>query len=303
MKYFSDSERGALPRTKNEIPHNVWLGVTAYIQGLIDTGWFGEQFPELCPDGQGCYGTNERTFSSALQAEVLGITYPFVTEEEEDPESWCSQKVSFTPSYLDILDLVQFCYVNVSKPTFGRQYHSYYGHYHIASFDSESAKDDFLEKINTIFSRNGLAYELLGDGQIIRVISSSLNSVIQQIQKTSEHALNDLLEHANRKICNPDVRVRYEALKELWDAFERIKTILKPENKKQSMTILLESCSSDTAFRSELEAEARTLTNIGNKFFIRHSEMSQIKLSDSDHIEYLFHRLASFMLLLTKKLG
>jgi len=69
------------------------------------------------------------------------------------------------------------------------------------------------------------------------------------------------------------------------------------------MAILLDSCSSDAAFRTELETEAKTLTNIGNTFFIRHSEMSQVKLSDSDHIECLFHRLASFMLLLTKKLG
>lgn len=302
MKYFSDSERGALPRTKNEIPHNVWLGLTAYIQGLIDTGCFGEKFPELCPDGQGCYGTNERTFSSALQAEILEIEYPFVTEKEEDPDSWASKKVPFTPSYLDVLDLVQFCYFNVSKPVLG-QYHQYYGHHHIASFAPELAQDDFLKKINTIFTRNGLAYELLADGQIIRIVSSSLNSVIQQTPKTSEHVLNYLLEQANRKICNPNVQVRYEALKELWDAFERIKTVSRPENKSQSMTILLDSCSSDAEFRNELEIEAKALTSIGNRFFIRHSEMTQVQLSDSDHIEYLFHRLASFMLLLTKKLG
>lgn len=121
MKYFSDSERGALPKTKNEIPHNVWLGLTAYIQGLIDTGCFGERFPELCPDGQGCYGTNEKMFSSALQAEILEIEYPFVTEQEEDPDSWVSKKVPFTPSYLDVLNLfssvisisVSLCWVNI----------------------------------------------------------------------------------------------------------------------------------------------------------------------------------------------
>jgi hypothetical protein len=300
MKYFSDSERGALPRTKNEIPHNVWLGLTAYIQGLIDSGWFGEKFPELCPDGQGCYGTNERTFSLALQAEILGIEYPFVIEKEDGPDSWASKMVPFTPSYLEVLDLIQFCYSNVSKPTLG-QYHPYYGHHHIASFDRQSAQNEFLAKVDTIFSRNGLAYELLADGQIKRVVSGSLSSVIRQTPKTLEQELNDLIEHANRKICNTDVRVRYEAIKELWDAYERIKTVSDPEkNKKQSMTLLLDNCSSDPMFRAELETEAQTLTNIGNAFFIRHSEISQVKLTDSDHIEYLFHRLASFMLLLTK---
>ena len=72
MKYFSDTERGALPRTNNEIPYNAWCGVTAYIQKLIDTGYFGEQFPELCPDGQGCCGTDEKGFSLALKAEIEG---------------------------------------------------------------------------------------------------------------------------------------------------------------------------------------------------------------------------------------
>tara|TARA_Y100000588_G_C14280080_1_gene936615 strand:+ start:2051 stop:2962 length:912 start_codon:yes stop_codon:yes gene_type:complete len=303
MKYFSDQERGATLRTNNEIPHNVWCGLVALIQKLINTGCFGENFPELCPDGQGCCGTDETGFSFALKAEILGIEYPLVTEKDDNPEGWSYKKVPFVPDYLDVLDLVQFCYANVSKPTVGR-FHSYYGHHHIDSFDRETGRADFLEKVNTIFTRNGLAYELLAGGQIKRVMSGALGSVIQQTPKTSEQELNDLLEYANRKICNTDVRVRYEALKELWDAFERIKTVAEPEKgKKQSLTTLLDNCSADPDFRSELEAEAKALTNIGNAFFIRHSEVSQIKLTDSNHIEYLFHRLASLMLLLAKNLG
>jgi len=69
------------------------------------------------------------------------------------------------------------------------------------------------------------------------------------------------------------------------------------------MTQLLNAVSSTPEFREELESEAKALTNIGNAFFIRHSEVSQVKLQDSDHIEYLFHRLASFLYLLAKKLG
>lgn len=302
MKYFSDQERGTTPRTNNEIPHNVWCGLVALIQKLINTGYFGENFPELCLDGQGCCGTDETGFTFALKAEILGIEYPLVTEKDENPDGWSHKKVPFVPNYLDALDLVQFCYANVSKPTQG-SYHSYYRHHHLDSFDRTTGRADFLEKVNTIFTRNGLAYELLADGQIKRVMSGALSSVIQQAPKTSEQELNDLLEYANRKICNTDVRVRYEALKELWDAFERIKTVAEPEKrKKQSLATLLDNCSSDPDFRAELEAEAKALTNIGNAFFIRHSEISQIKLTDSSHIEYLFHRLASLMLLLAKNL-
>ncbi len=302
MKYFSDTERGALPRTNNEIPYNVWCGLTAYIQKLIDTGYFGEQFPELCPDGQGCCGSDEKGFSLALKAEILGVEYPFITEKE-DPNDWMAKKAPFTPNYLDILDLVQFCYVNVSKPTLG-QFHSFFGHHHITSFDRSTGQAEFLDKIDTIFSRNGVAYQLQADGQITRVLNSSLGSVTGQVNKTLDQELNDLIARANTKICNADVQVRYDALKELWDAFERIKTVFNPsQSKKQSMTQLLDACTSDKEFRVQLESEATALTTIGNSFFIRHSEVTQVKLNDSDHIEYLFHRLASFICLLAKKLS
>ena len=302
MKYFSDSERGALPRANNEIPYNVWCGLTAYIQTLIDIGYFGENFPDLCPDGQGCCGTDEKGFSLALKAEILGIEYPFITEKE-DSDDWMSKKVPFTPDYLDVLDLVQFCYVNVSKPTMG-QFHSFFGHHHITSFDRSIGQAEFLDKIDTIFSRNGLAYQLHSNGQITTVLNPSLTSVTGQVSKTLDQELNDLIARANKKICNADVQVRYEALKELWDGFERIKTVFNPsQSKKQSMTQLLDACASDREFRAQLESEATALTTIGNSFFIRHSEVTQIKLNDSDHIEYFFHRLASFLCLLAKKLS
>ncbi|WP_421293854.1 AbiJ-NTD4 domain-containing protein [Aeromonas veronii] len=303
MKYFSDSERGSLPRTKNEIPHNVWCGLTAYIQQLIDTGAFGESFPEFCPDGQGCCGTDKKGFSLALKAEILGIEYPFITETKESSDSWMSKEIPYTPDYLDVLDLVQFCYVNVSKPRLG-QLHSYYGHYHITSFERLIGQNEFLNKIDTIFSRNGLAYQLLSSGEIIRILNPSLGTVIGKIPQTLDQELNELMTRANIKICNVDVQVRYESVRELWDAFERIKTLLDPsQSKKQSMVQLLDKCASDSEFRMQLETEAQILTSIGNSFFIRHSEVSQVKLNDSDHLEYLFHRLASFMYLLVKKLG
>lgn len=303
MKYFSDSERGVLPRINNEIPYNVWCGLTAHIQTLIDTGYFGEKFPELCPDGQGCCGTNKRGFSQSLKAEILTIDYPFVTEKEENTDGWISKDVPFTPSYLDVLDLVQFCYMNISEPTIG-EYHSYYGHHHLVSFDSSLAgKVDFIEKVNLMFSRNGVAYQLHTDGKITRVLNASLESVVGKVNQTADQELNDLIARANAKICNADVQIRYDALKELWDGFERIKTVFDTtKNKKQSMTQLLEACSSDQDFRTQLDLEARALTTIGNAFFIRHSEVTQVKLNDSDHIEYLFHRLASLMCLLAKKL-
>jgi hypothetical protein len=48
--------------------------------------------------------------------------------------------------------------------------------------------------------------------------------------------------------------------------------------------------------RELLDEEARKLTDIGNSFHIRHTEVKQTKLSDSAIIDYLFHRLFSKMI-------
>ncbi|MFZ3193998.1 MAG: hypothetical protein WA154_12435 [Moraxellaceae bacterium] len=305
MEYFSEIEKGYIPRMKDEIPHNVWCELASFFKILVEKGSFGEDFPAHCPDGQGCYGTDEKAFVLALKAEIINLEWPLVTtKDEDDPESWWTPKtVPFTPDYLDVLDLIQFCYKHVAKPEKG-SFHSYYGHYHLISFDRDKARSEFLEKIETLFRRNGLAYELKKDGSIFRILNPSLKTLVSRKTDVLDQELSDLIVRANGKITNPDVQVRYDALKELWDGFERAKTVFSPsENKKASATKLLNELSSEPSFREHLESESKNLTEIGNSYFIRHSEVTQIKLKDSDHIEYLFHRLASFLNLLTKKLG
>lgn len=73
MEYFSDKEKGSVARTKNDVSMIVWIGLVSYINTLINKGYFGMDFPEECPDGQGCIGTNEDTFKAALQAEIPNI--------------------------------------------------------------------------------------------------------------------------------------------------------------------------------------------------------------------------------------
>lgn len=87
MAYFSDLEKSKCPRTNTDIPHNVWCGITSYINSLIQNGYFSQNFPLMCPDGQGCYGTDEELFKNALQAEIIGIDWPLITSKEKQ-ETW-----------------------------------------------------------------------------------------------------------------------------------------------------------------------------------------------------------------------
>ena len=56
--------------------------------------------------------------------------------------------------------------------------------------------------------------------------------------------------------------------------------------------MLLDLAVSEPRFRELLEKESRVLTDIGNTFQIRHSETSQVELQETQHVDYLFHRLS-----------
>jgi hypothetical protein len=294
MKYFSEGEKGPIARTQQTISSNAWGGIVAIIQSMISSGAFGENFPDTCPDGPSTIGTNLETFSLALKSEIPDIPWPLPTR---NPEASYLEDDPYKPDTLMALDFIQFCYRTVSKPIRG-SYHSFFKHYHL-TFDREAGRIEFIEKVNHIFSRNGLAYQINKDGNIIRLSPPVLDGYLASaIFKTGDTTLDEMLEESRKKFLNPDVVVRHEALERLWDSWERIKTLDNPESKKQSILSLISKASADEKFRTILEDEAKSLTKIGNTFHIRHKEVSQTKLKDSKHIDYLFHRLFALIQLL-----
>jgi hypothetical protein len=110
-----------------------------------------------------------------------------------------------------------------------------------------------------------------------------------------------MLEEARRKFINPNEAIRREAVERLWDAWERIKTLEEPDDKKMSIDLLFKKAASDPDILQMINDEGRALTSIGNKFHIRHTEIGQIMISDSDHLDYLFHRLFAMVWLLLRK--
>lgn len=283
--YFSDRELGTRPRTRDDIPTNVWGGIVAVIERRIEDGSFGYQFPWGCPDGRGIAGCDSTAFSLALKAVIPEIAWPLRGEEVPPP--------------LAILDLLEFCHEAVAKPV-GLDYHSFYGHSHL-SFEVEEGRSAFREEVNRIFSRNGLAYELNSAGLVVRLAPEVLSApLVAAVFNTGDSELNSLLEAARKKYLDPDPNVRRESLEKLWDAWERLKTIEPGKDKATSAAELLGRSAREPNFRAALENEARELTTIGNKFRIRHSETTQVPLELNEHVDYLFHRLFSLIHLLLK---
>jgi len=283
--YFSDRERGPQPRTKLEIEAPAWGGLVALIESYVANGGFGIDFPESCPDGRGPTGTDTHTFGLGLRAEIPDIEWPL--------------RADTVPHTLSALDLIEFCHHHVADPIEG-SYHSFFGHWHL-SFDRSKGQADFLDRVNRILSRNGVAFSLEQDGNVSRLAPPVLDEELRRAAfETGDDTLDALLEAARAKFLSPDPATRREALEKLWDAWERLKTLEPGTDKKASARALLDKAADETKYREVLEQEAITLTTIGNTFRIRHSETTQVEIRSEDQVDYLFHRLLALILLLIR---
>jgi len=284
-RYFSDRESGPRGRTSEEFTSGGWGGIVALVHSLIATGALGVDYPDNCRDGRGPIGTNEYTLSLAIQAEIPGLPWPL------DPTA--------VPPTLAILDLIEFCHEHIAKPLKG-SFHDYFDHYHL-NYDRDAGRAEFSERANQVLARNGMAFELNPSGQITRLAPPMLGEALASVVfQTRERELDRLLETARAKFLSPDLEVRRDALEKLWDAWERLKTVLRPEDKKRSIALLLERAAPDPKARAALDAEASELTRIGNEFRIRHSEVNKIVIDSSAQVDYLFHRMFAMIQLLLR---
>jgi hypothetical protein len=284
-EYFSDRERGPRPRTMPEVTPAAWGGIVALIRGRISNGAFGVDYPEECPDGRGTTGTDAHALGLAVRAEIPDLDWPL--------------QVETVPQTVAIMDLLEFCHAHVAEsvPTSS---HSFFGHQHLA-FERGPGQTDFRAAINRIFARNQLAYELKDNGQVQRLAAPILHEALTASAfSTGDAMLDSLLESARSKFLDPDADVRREAIEKLWDAWERVKTLEPAFDKRASVKALLDQAADEPTFREVLEQEARTLTDVGNRFQIRHSEMSQVSLRRNDHVDYLFHRLFALIWLVVR---
>ncbi|WP_431276504.1 AbiJ-NTD4 domain-containing protein [Variovorax ureilyticus] len=297
--YFSDRENGPKARIEQSISPTVWAGVIALVQGLINSGALGLRFPERCPDGQAICGCDSNSLAAAVIAEMPGLAWPLESTHDVE-EGFFSQRQPFAPETLLILDFIEFIHDAVARPIPGK-YHDFFSHHHL-SFDQQAGQDEFRTTINRIFSRNGVAFEMLSTGRIVRVLPLVLGDELRRTAfNTGDRTLDNMLDECRAKFSDRNPLVRREALERLWDAWERLKSLADPRDKKRSVTIILDATAAEPSLRTRLEAEAQELNSIGNSHLIRHSEVIQVPVIDVDHVDYLFHRLFAMIQLMLKK--
>ena len=285
MSYFTDRHLGARPRTAVEIDEPVRKGIVGVIRARSESGWFGLRYPEQCPDGMGPIGTNSGALRDALAAHRL---YNFVDYQQEEPTTF------------ELLDLIEFAFEKIAEPQ-QRSFHPFFGHYHLL-FAQDEGREAFRDEINRIFDRNGIAFELKQTGQVERIAPEGLREALTDaVFKTGDAALDQLLERARTRFLSRDPNTRKESLEALWDAWERLKSLEPGRDKRESTANLLDKGSAQPDFRQVLEVDAQQLTNIGNNFMIRHTEVNKVPIVDDEHVDFLFHRLFALIRLLLRK--
>lgn len=297
--YFSDRQNGPRARTGQVISPTVWAGLVATVQALINSGAFGLRFPELCPDGQATCGGDAVALAASVSAEMPGLAWPLETASI-DGEDYFAERQPFAPDTLLVLDFIEFVHASVAKPISGK-YHDYFSHHHL-TFDQEAGQEEFRVIVNRIFARNGVAFEMLPNGRIERVLPPVLGEELKRtLFNTGDRTLDNMLDECRAKFSDRNPLVRREALERLWDAWERLKSLSDPSDKKRSVKIILDAVTSVPSLRERLETEASELNSIGNSHLIRHSEINQVPVIDVDQVDYLFHRLFAMIQLMLRK--
>jgi hypothetical protein len=306
MDYFTDRELGKKAPTVNEIDISVWNGIVAIFDSFIADNSFSKEFPEQCPDGQGIFSCNTTLLYDKLKALIPGADIPIQRKEKfvKSYSDWETDviQVENTIDTFSTLDLIEFCFRHLYDSIPTGNLHEYFNHFHLTFKDTGKSKQKFQNEINALFERNGIAYSLNNEGKITRIIPEEFQQIINRKFQTKDATLNQLLSEATQFILLPKISDRLRAIEKLWDAFERAKTFYSA-NKKVSATQLIKMVANGNGLLEEyLTTESATLTEIGNKFQIRHFETDKQPITDTSHIDYLFYRMFSLIDLFIKEL-
>ncbi len=288
-KLFTERHGTTTPRISEQLTAEAKAALLGLVNARIDEHWFGEQFPDQCPDGSANIGCDTQKLKTTLAG------YRVIW-----PRDLPSSERGF-PTDPELFDLLEFSYEHIALPDpYG--HHAYFRHDHL-SYDAVAGRERFAHDVNRLFERQGIAFELR-DGEIIRLAPTGLQEALAtSVFQTGDADLDRLLETAREKFLNRAVDVRKEALEKLWDAWERLKTIEPGKDKKAQVAALLDQAATEPILRERLEAEAKELTLIGNNLMMRHTEIGKPAIGGSAQVDYLFHRMFAIIRLLLKSSG
>lgn len=197
-----------------------------------------------------------------------------------------------------LIDLIEFIAVGCKDFTY--EENTPCNHYNMLFNESEKTFIRFQKEINNIFEMVGLLYRLNDNHEIERIVEYTLISkdIEDSISQIKENETRKLLQEGITLYKTPYPSASRDAAEKIWDAFERLKTYYTSLDKKQSSQKIVNDISNGKQEFIELfNYEFKSLTEIGNKFRIRHHETDKIDITDNRHFDYFFNRCLSMIAL------
>lgn len=124
-----------------------------------------------------------------------------------------------------------------------------------------------------------------------RALPPILFESMGHLPESGDSKLDSMLREACQGFRDPAPMARKAAVERLWDAWERLKSLDASGNKRLSVQMLSQDVAQGSSFGSILECEAKTLTDIGNDYHIRHFEQNRSEIVSPELYDYLFHRM------------
>jgi hypothetical protein len=290
-------EHGKKELKLETIPTSVYNGIISLFGKYKKN--FAYEFPLQCAGNKNICNTDMVLLTASIQSYIPDMEAPLnllsfgprIPTEDQDK--------------YNLLDFIEYCYSKIVDavehiPSFPWE------RYYLTFKKTQESKEEFRSDVNQIFERNGIVFYLDENGQIKRHLPSGMDNLLpKELNVDSpDPRLNNLINTAIENIYKPKLENRNIALEKIWDAFERAKTFYNSENKKQSATELIKNISEKTdSFDELLDLEFKALTDIGNKYQIRHFETNKIQIEVMKQVDYLFYRMIALIDLCMHKIN
>ena len=208
------------------------------------------------------------------------------------------------PTYNDeydqyaLLDLIEYFALNIED--ISERWNNRYQNYKtIDCLETSDIFINFKEEINEIFTESGLLYELTDERIIERIVENSplTKEIENNFAAVPEIGTRELLKDAVALYKTPNSTARQDSVEKIWDAFERLKTYYTADKKYSAEKIVNNMSGGNSEFYNLFNDEFKRLTDIGNKYRIRHHETDKIDITDIRYYDYLFNRCLSLIAL------
>ena len=261
------------PWAPERLGERFWPAFLVVLEDFAEEDYFAQHCSDECSDGFPHYWDAKKVERRLIG--VLGrVEWPIAHDSLTDER---------------IVELVEAFFTFVSKPT-DSWFHQYCGSSHPTAFDSAAGRYEYTVKVNKLFEQFG-AGRRLRSGEVTVSGSALLAPRLREpLPFNGDPHLERLVTTGIAKFQNTSLQDRWEGLRSLVDAYERIKSAEHPSNKRESVAALIGKLAPHERLAAPYDALFRELTALANEMTIRHHEYGRTEiLSDAELIDFLFY--------------